>query len=123
MDYIFNLVEEIRNSPGMYFGKRDIFAFKAFVDGWLASRESVISLHESVEYSFFGAFQKWVEQEHHCDLTISWAKIFFMHASDEYEALDTCLEAMIQFRDTTFADSKRGFEETGENPELGGRWP
>lgn len=106
MKLFYDLLEEIRDNPRAFFGETDIFSFDAFMDGWNVSKSFMNDVEDPRENRFLGQFGDHIARKYKCKLTVCFTTVFFMHSIDECEALEKCLDAMIEFRDKHFKEDE-----------------
>lgn len=104
-EYLYNLIDRVKQRPGMYLGKTSITRFRMFLMGYsMARREMGLSLTEQEKE--FGKFQGWVQKRFNITSTQGWDSIILFYSEDEKDALNTFFELFQEFLQGIKADSQ-----------------
>jgi hypothetical protein len=79
-----DLIDAIRERPGLYLPARTIECLRAFVDGWLLAGDA-----SGADTNLIGdGFQRWVAERFDVRSPHSWNQIIAFHSKDGFDALD-----------------------------------
>ncbi len=97
MSKFFEILEKIRERPGMYIGRASVSDLFHFLVGFkTALRELGIKLTEE-EIDFHRDFQPWLQKRYHVSTSNSWAKIIMLYCGSEKEGLDSFYKLLDEF--------------------------
>lgn len=98
MSTVFDLLERIQKSPGMYLGYPSVNSLFIFPDGYeVARREAGTELTEDEEV-FYEHFQPWLQQKLGVRTVTSWAKLIMLSCHDERAGFEKFFELLAEFR-------------------------
>lgn len=94
---LYDLLEKIKQKPGLYIGRANISDLFMFLVGYkCAIREMKIDLSDQ-EKDFF-EFQPWVQKKYQISTEASWAKIILLFAGDEERAFEVFFQLLEEFK-------------------------
>ncbi len=96
-EYLYEMVEKIKQRPGMFLGKCSITRLRAFLDGYMGSRED-LGLPPTREEIEFNDFPEWIQRRFKISSSHGWDSIILFHSADERDALNNFFELFQQFR-------------------------
>ena len=94
---IFELLDKIRNRPGLYLGTNSIERLAAFLNGYYFCRKS-FEFPSSKQDQIWFAFQKWVQKKYSIRTSQSWSQIILFFSIDESEALENFFRHLEEFK-------------------------
>ena len=98
MKSIYELLEMIRQKPGMYLGQRSLTALRGFISGYYFGREENDMLVEE-EIPPFRQFHDWVARYYKWyESTAGWKNIILREVGDEAKACDVFFELLELFK-------------------------
>lgn len=107
-EYLYNLLQRVKQRPGMYLGKRSITRLSMLLMGYgMARRELGLPLTEQEKE--FGGFQDWIQERFKIATTHGWDSIILFHSADERDALDNFFDLLQQFLNGEPADISQKF--------------
>jgi hypothetical protein len=95
-EYLYEMLEKIKQKPGMFLGQCSITRLRAFLDGYMACRED-LGLSPTQQELEFNQFQDWIEGRFKISSSHSWDSIILFHSADERDALNSFFELFEQF--------------------------
>ncbi len=97
MSGVFEVLEKIRNSPGMYLGRPSVSDLFLFLVGYEFARSELgIELNEA-EQKFFNEFQPWLQKKMNVPTVTSWAKLIMLSCHDEETGFEQFFKLLDQF--------------------------
>lgn len=84
MNYMKQILNEMRERPGMYIYECNLENLYAFMNGYMYQ----IFQEEDIVPDFYPGFQKYIEETYKVTTGQHWAKIINFYADSEKEALD-----------------------------------
>ncbi len=97
--YFHDFVEPLAKKPSLYLGK-DIYLLNAFVEGWIAFRETQ---DEKQDREFIEQFQAWVlGRQAHSGNDIRWPDVYRAINPDPGQAMMDALKQMTHFHQNDF---------------------
>jgi hypothetical protein len=97
MTNLYDLLEKIKEKPGMYIGSPNINNLLMFLCGYQYACEAM-KLPESEQESEFAQFQPWLQTKFGVNTSASWAKIILLYSSDETDAFKNFFDLLTEFR-------------------------
>lgn len=98
MSTIFDLLDRVRENPGMYLGYPSISSLCMFLNGYEVARgEMGIDLTET-EVLFYDSFQPWLQKKLGVRSVTSWAKLIMLSCHDERAGFEKFFELLAEFR-------------------------
>ncbi|EKU98365.1 hypothetical protein Lepto7375DRAFT_7648 [Leptolyngbya sp. PCC 7375] len=91
-----DLLNKIRQKPGMYIGSPAVSGLHLFLCGYGFARQEQ-GLAITVEEEVFEQFQPWVQERFGVRASVSWAKIVLLHAVDERGGFELFYELWDEF--------------------------
>ncbi|NJK53653.1 MAG: hypothetical protein HC936_14155 [Leptolyngbyaceae cyanobacterium SU_3_3] len=97
MSDLFEVLEKIQKSPGLYLGRPSVSDLFLFLAGYeLARSEQGIELTEAEE-SFWDEFQPWLQNKLGVSSVTSWAKLIMLSCHDEKEGFELFFRLLDEF--------------------------
>jgi len=85
MNAMYQLLMDIRERPGLYFGKPSLQRLSHFITGYYLCLEK----HELLdEFKFFEGFQSFVQDKYKVTLTQNWANIMEFYNGDNIKTFE-----------------------------------
>lgn len=97
-EYLYNLLQRIKERPGMYMSKPSITRLSMLLTGYALAR-SELGLPVTEQEKEFGGFQDWVQERYKITSTHGWDSIILFNSVDERDALDNFFKLFEKFRD------------------------
>lgn len=98
MDGRIEILEKIRQRPGMYLGQPSVSNLFMFLVGYeIARSELGIELTEA-ELAFHDEFQSWLQKRLQASSVASWAKIIMLYCPDEEAGFKYFFELLDEFQ-------------------------
>ncbi len=98
MSDLFEVLEKIEKSPGMYLGRPSVSDLFMFILGYeFARSEMDIELTEA-EAKFYEEFQPWLQKKLGVKSVTSWAKLIMLSCHDEKIGFETFYRLLAEFR-------------------------
>ena len=98
MSTVFDLLNRVRESPGMYLGYPSISSLFMFLNGYEVAREEIgVDLTE-MEVRFYDEFQPWLQQKLGVRSVTSWAKLIMLSCHDEKAGFEKFFELLEEFQ-------------------------
>lgn len=109
MSTVFDLLNRVRENPGMYLGYPSISSLFMFLNGYEVARgEMGIDLTET-EVLFYDSFQPWLQKKLGVRSVTSWAKLIMLSCHDERAGFDKFFELLAEFQ-----QQSTGIDETSD---------
>jgi len=86
-----NLINEIKERPGLFLGTLSIYTLKAFIDGYK------YGVGENEVSANMDAFQRFVSTKYRIEAPVSWDSIIRMYSSSDYQAYTKFFELFEEF--------------------------
>ncbi|NEP12532.1 MAG: hypothetical protein F6K14_20450 [Symploca sp. SIO2C1] len=80
---LFELLEKIRQKPGLYIGSPSVTALRYFLVGYKFARQEMGILPTELELDFYQEFQPWLQRHFQIQTTNSWDNILLFKYIDE----------------------------------------
>ena len=98
MSDLFEVLEEIENSPGMYIGRPTVSDLFMFIIGYeFARSEMDIELTEA-ENQFYEEFQPWLQEKLGVKSVTSWAKLIMLSCHNEKIGFESFYRLLAEFK-------------------------
>ena len=97
-EYLLDLLQRIKQRPGMYLGKCSITRLRAFIDGYGMARAE-LGLPRSPQEQDLNGFQEWIQERYKITSTHGWDSIILFFSADERDALDKFFKLLEEFLD------------------------
>lgn len=112
MTNFYDLLEKIREKPGMYLGSPSVSALFHFLQGYkVALMEAGISPNKELQE--FGEFQSWLAKRESINISASWAKIIIFQSIDERDGFDNFFKFFDEFLE--YMHSERNIDELDDD--------
>lgn len=95
-EYFNEMLQRIKQRPGMYLGKCSINRLRSFLDGYRGARQD-LGLPISEEETEFDKFQEWIQERFDIKSSHGWNDIILFYSVDEKDALNKFFELFEQF--------------------------
>ena len=95
-EYFYEMLQRIKQRPGMFLGECSITRLRAFLDGYMGSR-SDLGLPPTQQELEFNQFQEWVQTRFKISSSHGWDSIILFYSADERDALNNFFELFDQF--------------------------
>ncbi|AFZ23136.1 hypothetical protein Cylst_0809 [Cylindrospermum stagnale PCC 7417] len=96
-EYLYEMLERIKQRPGMFLGNCSITRLRAFLDGYMGSRED-LGLPATQQELEFNQFQEWIQTRFKITSSHGWDSIILFYSADERDALNNFFELFDKFR-------------------------
>jgi hypothetical protein len=97
MSGLLNLLEKIRQTPGMYLGRPSVSDLFMFLMGYEFSRSKLgIELTEP-EQKFYDEFQPWLQKRSGVTTVTSWTKLIMLSCHDEQTGFEYFFQLFDEF--------------------------
>ncbi|MEA5618791.1 hypothetical protein VB711_13215 [Cronbergia sp. UHCC 0137] len=118
-EYFYEMLQRIKQRPGMFLGQCSITRLRAFLDGYMGSR-SDLGLPPTQQELEFNQFQEWVQTRFKISSSHGWDSIILFYSADERDALNNFFELFEQFCNSESATREEMNKEkfTESNPPL-----
>lgn len=95
---VFDLLDRIQKSPGMYLGYPSVQSLFMFLNGYgIARREVGIEL-TTEEEDFYEGFQPWLQRKIGIRSVASWAKLIMLSCQEERAGFEQFFELLSEFQ-------------------------
>ncbi|MEL6399689.1 MAG: hypothetical protein AAFR26_11460 [Cyanobacteria bacterium J06626_4] len=98
MSTVFNLLDRIQKSPGMYLGYPSVNALFMVLNGYEIARSELGTELTAEEERFYEEFQPWLQQKLGVKSVTSWAKLIMLSCHDEKTGFEKFFELLDEFR-------------------------
>jgi hypothetical protein len=95
-EYFFDLLQRIKQRPGMYLGKCSITRLRAFLDGYETARAE-LGFPDTEQQQQLDGFQEWIQERYKITSTHGWDSIILFFSVDEKDALDKFFKLLEEF--------------------------
>jgi hypothetical protein len=96
-EYLYEMLQEIKQRPAMYFGKCSLTCLRAFLDGYMGARLD-LGLPITEQEKEFGGFQDWIQERYNITSSHGWHSIILFYSADERAAFDNFFRLFEKFR-------------------------
>lgn len=96
-EYFFDLLQRIKQRPGMYLGKCSITRLRAFLDGYETARAELGFPDTEQQQQQLDGFQEWIQERYQITSTHGWDSIILFFSVDEKDALDKFFKLLEEF--------------------------
>ncbi|MEK8130471.1 hypothetical protein WMW72_21415 [Paenibacillus filicis] len=100
MDILYKKIQEVKQRPGMYIGKKSLHLLQAYLNGYIAYHNEV---NKEPNYFFLSEFQGYIQRRYNINTTHSWAELITFFSSNDNDAFDRFYELLDDF----FAENTR----------------
>jgi hypothetical protein len=98
MEPLFELLENIKNKPGIYIGKASVTELRMFIVGYRFARSELKIELADAERDFHKNFQPWLQIRLNVHTSNSWDKILLFTVIDEKQAFQNFFQLLDEFR-------------------------
>lgn len=84
MNYMKDILSQVKVRPGMYLGDRNLVNLHAFMKGYMYR----IFQEDDIVPEFYSGFQEYIEKTYHTKTGQHWTKILDFYSDNEKEAFD-----------------------------------
>lgn len=95
-EYFNDMLQSIKQRPGMYLGKCSITRLHSFLIGYMGARQD-LGLPTTEQETEFDKFQEWVQERFDIKSSHSWNDIILFYSADERDALNKFFELFEEF--------------------------
>ena len=96
-EYFYEMLESVKQRPGMYLGICSITRLRSFLDGYMGARQD-LGLPVTKEESEFYKFQDWIQERFDIKSYYGWNDIILLNSADEKDALNKFFELFEKFK-------------------------
>jgi len=96
-EYLYDLLQRIKQRPGMYLGRCSITRLRMLIMGYSMSRGE-LGLSTTKQEKEFGKFQQWIQEKFKIASTQGWDSIILFFSADERDAFDKFYKLFEEFR-------------------------
>ncbi|TAE56912.1 MAG: hypothetical protein EAZ76_11905 [Nostocales cyanobacterium] len=95
---IYEVLQKIKDRPGMYIGNSSITVLRHFLVGYKFARNELgVELNQE-EADFYDNFQPWIQQHFNVRTSNSWANIILLFTRDEKDAFNRFFTLLEEFK-------------------------
>jgi hypothetical protein len=98
MSTIFDLLNRVEKSPGMYLGYPSVSSLFMFLNGYEVARSEMGLALTAEEEQFYAEFQPWLQQKLGVRSVTSWSKLIMLSCHDERAGFDKFFDLLAEFR-------------------------
>ncbi len=95
-EYLYDLLQRIKQRPGMYLGKSSITRLSMLLMGYSLARREV-GLPITKQEKEFGGFQEWIQEKFKITSSHGWDSIILFYSADEREAFENFFQLFEKF--------------------------
>ncbi len=95
-EYLYGLLQRIKERPGMYLGRRSLTRLSMLLMGYSLARQE-LGLPLTEQEKKFGGFQEWIQSRFKITSSQGWDSIIVFYSADERDALDNFFRLFEQF--------------------------
>lgn len=95
-EYLYEMLQRIKQRPGMYLGRCSITRLRAYLDGYMGSRLD-LGLPQTEQEREFQGFQGWIQKRYNITSSHGWDNIILFYSADERDALNKFFQLFEQF--------------------------
>lgn len=96
-EYLHQMLQRIKQRPGMYLGKCSISRLRSFLDGYRLARQD-LALPATEEETEFNDFQEWIQERFEIKSYYGWNDIILLNSADERDAFNKFFELFEKFK-------------------------
>jgi hypothetical protein len=97
MTTVFELLERIQKTPGLYLGRPSVHDLFVFLNGYEAARADLGMELTPEEEAFYDEFQPWLQRQLGVRSVTSWAKLIMLSCHDEKAGFEQFFELLEAF--------------------------
>lgn len=95
---IYEVLQKIKDRPGIYIGNSSITVLRHFLVGYKFARNELgVELNQE-EADFYDNFQPWIQQHFKVKTSNSWANIILLFTRDEKDAFNRFFALLEEFK-------------------------
>lgn len=98
MSGVFEILEKVRNKPGMYIGRPSVSDLFMFLVGYECACDELGIEATEEDNEFYGKFQPWLQQKLGIKTVSSWAKMIMLYCKDEKAGFDYFYNLLDEFK-------------------------
>lgn len=95
-EYLYEMLNRIKQRPGMFLGNCSITRLRAFLDGYMGARAD-LGLPLTQQEQEFNSFQEWIQTRFKITSSQGWERIILFYSSDEKNALNNFFDLFESF--------------------------
>lgn len=95
-EYLYEMLQRIKQRPGMFLGNCSITRLRAFLDGYMGARAD-LGLPPTQQELEFNQFQEWIQSRFKITSSHGWDRIILFYSADERDGLTNFFELVEQF--------------------------
>lgn len=95
---LYEVLQQIRETPGMYLGRPSVSDLFMFLNGYEFARSQMGLELSDEELAFFDGFQPWLQERFGVRSVTSWAKLIMLACHDERAGFDKFFALFDEFR-------------------------
>ncbi|MFB2973041.1 hypothetical protein ACE1CD_29110 [Aerosakkonema sp. BLCC-F183] len=96
-EYLYNLLQRIKERPGMYLGRCSITRLSMLLMGYSIARGD-LGLPTTEQEQEFEKFQEWIAKRYNITSSHGWDSIILFYSADERDALDNFFNLFEKFQ-------------------------
>lgn len=105
MPDLFELLNQIKTTPGLYLGRPAVTDLFIFLNGYEFARSQFNIELTAQEEQFYDEFQPWLQQKLGVTSVTSWAKLIMLSCHDEKAGFERFFQLLDQFMQESIASS------------------
>jgi hypothetical protein len=94
---LFEVLEQIKTTPGLYLGRPSVSDLLMFLNGYEFARTQLGIELTSSEERFYKEFQPWLQQKLGVTSVTSWAKLIMLTCHDEKAGFEQFFQLLSEF--------------------------
>ncbi len=98
MTNLYETLQQIKETPGMYLGRPSVSDLFMFLVGYEFARTEMGEELDEEEELFYDSFQPWLQQRLGVKSVTSWAKLIMLSCHDEKAGFDKFFLLLDEFR-------------------------
>lgn len=102
---VFELLERIEQSPGLYLGRPSVHDLFVFLNGYETARADLDVALTEEEEAFYDEFQPWLQRRLGVRSVTSWAKLIMLSCHDEKAGFEQFFELLKAFKQRNEAEA------------------
>lgn len=101
MSDLFEVLQKIEKSPGMYIGRPSVSDLFMFIVGYEFARSELDLDLTEAENKFYEEFQPWLQKKLGVKSVTSWAKLIMLSCHDEKVGFESFYRLLAEFRQSS----------------------
>ncbi|MCD1258185.1 hypothetical protein B5M42_004945 [Paenibacillus athensensis] len=94
MDILYKKIQQMKQRPAMYMGRKSLHLLQAYLNGYIAYHNEV---HDEPNYFFLPELQEYVQQRYNLHTTHSWASLITFFSGSDEDAVDIFYKLLDEF--------------------------